>query len=214
MFSELERLSLQAWARVQRATIICRSCDWVVSWSVVNVSCFLRMLVERQWDYIVVSQQFAGIKRTFYGLGSWKPESTRRRVYGRCRVYRREWFVWRDVEPAGTREVRRGSCGAWWCRERPFDGARVRPVARGDRDLVPVCSSIQWTWVVSTVGSSGSSSTESPADVTDDRPSWRTFEAYNYFYYSFVFVLSVVILICIIFLSSNFCCLFFSKFVL
>ena len=24
----------------------------------------------------------------------------RRRVYKRCRVHRREWFVWRDVEPA------------------------------------------------------------------------------------------------------------------
>ena len=69
-------------------------------------------------------------------------------------THRREWFVWRDVEPAGTREVRRGSCGAWWCRERSFDNTVVRPVVtqetvdntsstggRGDRDLVPVCSS-------------------------------------------------------------------------
>ena len=56
-------------------------------------------------------------------------ESTDVRVYGRCRVHRREWFVWRNVEPAGTREVRRGSCGAWWRRERPFDDVRVRPVA-------------------------------------------------------------------------------------
>jgi len=81
------------------------------------------MLVERQCDYIVVSQQFAGIEKTFHGLVV-KPESTlvevevestdvvesthvvqstdvkSRRVYGRCQVYGR-CRVWRDVERVG-----------------------------------------------------------------------------------------------------------------
>ena len=35
----------------------------------------LRILAERRGDYIVVSQQFAGIKKTFNGLVV-KPEST------------------------------------------------------------------------------------------------------------------------------------------
>jgi len=105
-------------------------------------------------------------------------------IYERCRAYRRATEVvestdvaestnvkstdvieftdvsgsWVDVEPAGTREVHRGSCGAWWCRERSlttqfdwwcrerlFDSARDQPVAREDRNLVPVCPSTRRT---------------------------------------------------------------------
>ena len=71
MFSELDRLRPPAG----------RPCDnhvigaWLSRQLICSESVLSRMLVERQWDYIVVSQQFAGNKRTFNGLVV-KPEST------------------------------------------------------------------------------------------------------------------------------------------
>ena len=107
--------------------------------------------------------------------------------------------LWVDVEPAGTREVRRGSCGAWWWHKRPLT-TRVRP---GPGKTVTSSQSVLLLgelWLESTVGSFGSSSTESPAVVTDDWPPWRTYFGGVYLCLLFVyFVISVIILICIIF---------------
>jgi len=131
------------------------------------------------------------------------------RVYGHCRVYRR-CRVWTDVEPVGAvrgssgatlnllemqevRLVSRGTC-AW--RERLLTTRECDRWLEETRDLVPARPSTRWTSVESTVGSFGSSSTESPADVTDDRPPWRTrFEAYFFFLLFVYFVMSVVVLI-------------------
>jgi len=57
---------------VARVTITWLSHDWVVSWSVVKAWSLEYLLND---DEIVVSQQFAGIKKTFNGLVV-KPEST------------------------------------------------------------------------------------------------------------------------------------------
>jgi len=171
----------------------CRPCynhvtgAWLSRQLICCGSVLSRMLVERQWVYTVVSQQLAGIERTFNGFvvkTGIDACDSRGQVYGRCWVYERRVYgrsslrtlslrtlsslqtsslrtlsslqtwvldVWRNVEPAWTREVRRGSCGAWWRRERSFDDRRSTGGDVRDRlttrefDLVPVCSSTRWT---------------------------------------------------------------------
>ena len=59
----------------------------------------------------------------------------------RWTCWRRERFVWRDVVPAGTREVRLVFVWNLCVTQETVDNTRVQPVARGDRDFVPVCSS-------------------------------------------------------------------------
>ena len=93
----------------------------------------------------------------------------------------REW----TLNLLGTREVRRGSCGAWWCRERSLttqsstggvvkDCLTAQEINRWPGKTETSSQSVLLPgelWVESTVGSFGSSSTELPADGTDDRPS-------------------------------------------
>jgi len=195
MFSELERLRPPACGRPCDDHVIVA---WLSRQLICSESVVFRILVERRGDYIVVSQQFAAIKKTFHGLvvkTGIDARGSRGRVYRRCRVYGRCWVYRRRVGDV------RGSSGETlnplererfvWCRvlvTREFiDDTGVWPVTQEDRDLVPARPSTRWTWVESTVGSFGSSSTESPADVIDDRPPWRTrFEAYFCFYYSFI----------------------------
>ena len=88
----------------------------------------------------------------------------------RCRVYRR-CRVWTDVEPVGAV---RGSSGV---RLEPVCDVRDRLTTREcDRWLEEIVTSSQPVLLPGELGSSrqsvrlGSSSTESPADVTDDRP--------------------------------------------
>ena len=169
MFSELERL--RSWAR--------GPCDnhMIVAWLsrqlICSESVVSRILVEREGEYIVVSQQFAGIKNFVSRFG----RKNRRQIHrlhdlnvkigtdsrgSQGRVYRR---------CVGTRKVRLVSRGTCEWRERPFDDTGVRPVTRGDRDLVPARPTTRWTWVIS-FGTTRH--TESPDVVTDDRPSRKT----------------------------------------
>jgi len=135
----------------------------------------------------------------------------------------REIRLERRAEPAGTREVRlqtswtcwneRGSSRLawslvvtwevaddtrvdWWWHERPFDDTEVRPVAWGDRGLVPDRPSTRWTlgrvdsrFVWEFVYRVACQRDRRPTSLKD------ILEAYNCFYYSFVFVISVIILI-------------------
>ena len=109
----------------------------------------------------------------------------------------REIRLERRAEPAGTREVRlqtswtcwneRGSSRLAWSLVVTWEVADDTELIGGDtRDRLTTQKFDRWLgeivalslpvhlpgelWVKSTVGSSGSSSTESPADVTDDRP--------------------------------------------
>ena len=130
-------------------------------------------------------------------------EHRRCRVYGRCWVYERcpacrcatevvESNVsgsWVHDEPAGPREVRLQA--SWTCWNERGSSCLVRRLERDVRDrwrdgrvtggsgkTVTSSQSVLLPgelWVESTIGSFGSSSTESPADGTDDRPPWRTF---------------------------------------
>ena len=110
------------------------------------------------------------------------------RVFGHCRVYRRVRFVWRDVLNLLERErfvVARVELG-----ERRERSLTRRECDRWHKETV---TSSQPVLPPGELGSSrqsvrlGSSSTESPADVTDDRPPWRTrFEAYICFFYLFI----------------------------
>jgi len=214
------------------------SVAWLSTQLICSECMVLRMLVERQWDYTVVSQQFAGIEETFYSLvvqtginacggRGWvygRCWVYKRRVYGRCRVYGRErfvsgrwtcrntrgswWLVWSLVV---TREI------VWW--HGSSTGGDKRPLTTLEFDRWPeeTVTSSQSVLLPGELGSSrqsdrfGSSSTVSPADVTDNRPPWRTyFESYICFYYSFIFVISVVVSIFKkYFPSSKFRCLFF-----
>jgi len=149
---------------------------WLSRQLICSESAVSRILVERQGEYIVISQQFAGIKN----FVSRFDRKNRRQIHrlhdlnvkigtdargSRGRVYRR---------CAGKREVRLVSCGtcAWretvW-RHGSSTGDSRRPWPCPQPVLLPGKLGVE-----TTVASFGSSPTESPADETDDRPPWMT----------------------------------------
>ena len=203
MFSELKRLRPPACGPSDHHVIVA----WLSRQLICSESVVFRILVERRGDYIIVSQQFAGIKKTCHGLvvktgidarGS-RGRVYRRRVYGRCRV-------WRDVEPAGTREVRLvfvwNLCVTWetvWRHGSSTGGSR-RPWPCPSPSFYPV-----------NFGSSRQSVRYRVACWRDRRSTSLkdTFWGVYLFLLFVYFVISVVILISNGFSSSNFRCLFF-----
>ena len=167
---------------------------WLSRQLICSESVVSRILVEREGEYIVVSQQFAGIKNfvsrfvvktggkyTVYTIWTLKSEPTL--------VVVESTDVVASTDVLETREVRLETRWTCWRRERferdrlttrEFDRWREESVTSSQPILLP-------GELGSTVPSFGSSPTESPADVTDDRPPWSTrYWGIFCFYYSFI----------------------------
>jgi len=190
MFSELERLRL--WARGpcdHHMTVAWLSRQLIRSESVVsrrllnvkeNTSYYHSSLLELRSSFHSLVIKTGG-KYTVYTIWTLKSEPTL--------VVVESTDVVASTDVLETREVRLETRWTCWRRERferdrlttrEFDRWREESVTSSQPILLP-------GELGSTVPSFGSSPTESPADVTDDRPPWSTrYWGIFCFYYSFI----------------------------
>jgi len=127
MFSELERSRLWAASCVKTHMTVA----WLNRQLIRSESVVVRTLVERQREYIVLSQHFAGI--SFYGLVD---KTCDEYIVTRFEHWNRNDYWESSLQNLlVTREIRLvTTCG-------------VRLVTRGDRDLAPAHPFTRWTWV-------------------------------------------------------------------